>query len=60
MSMPNGLQRHVLWNMDGRQWIENVHASGEGSKMFQHAVQRGLVTEIPQDKLAEFIKQITE
>lgn len=60
MSIPNGLQRHVLWNMDGRMWIENINAVNEESKAFQHSLQRGFVKYIPQDKLAKFIVSLND
>jgi hypothetical protein len=54
-TIPNGLQIHVLWNMDGRQWIENIHSSGGGSPRFQRALDHGWAKIIPQDKLQEFV-----
>jgi hypothetical protein len=54
--IPNGLQPHVLWNMDGRQWIENVHACGGNS--LERALKRGWAVMIPQELLVEMVSKI--
>ena len=51
----DGLQRHALWTMDGRTWVEIM--AGE-SKMRDIAIQRGWCREIPQDMLESFIEAV--
>lgn len=55
--IPNGLQEHVLFTMDGRSWIENIHSCG---KTLERQIERGWAIRIPQDKLEEFIKEVRE
>lgn len=57
-TIPDGLQRHVLITMDGRTWIENVHSAGVGSLSYQELMRRGNLKEIPQNKLADFIRSL--
>jgi hypothetical protein len=56
--LPNGLQRHVLWDMDGRQWLEVITPEDLERDFFKHAVERGLVTVISQERLTEFVESI--
>lgn len=54
MSIPNGIQSHVLWTMDGRTWIENVHAA-TSRPSFQRALDRGYARLIPQDAVTRLV-----
>lgn len=55
--IPNGLQQHALWRMDGRVWIEPSFPTDDPKSQKLRATQeeRGWRQPIPQDKLAEFI-----
>lgn len=55
--IPNGVQTHVLWQMDGRTWIE-TKIDREESRTFKLALERGWVKYIPQEKLEEFLKHL--
>lgn len=63
-TIPDGLAPHVLYNMDGRQWIENWYAAGfdttdeKKKKLLEMKIERGWVKIIPQEKLAEFINSL--
>lgn len=52
---PNGLQKHVLWDMDGRQWIEILQPGQEEKRTFQYALNKGWAKIIPSEKLQELI-----
>lgn len=56
--IPNGLQQHVLWNMDGRQWIERLNPERLEMLPFQRCVERGWAKIIPQDKLSDFVNSL--
>jgi hypothetical protein len=54
--IPNGIQSHYLWQMDGRTWIE---VSARESRLRELAIGKGWCIPIPQDKLVQFINTIT-
>lgn len=51
--IPDGLQEHVLFTMDGRTWIESVPAAGNIA--MTRGIECGWCRVIPQDKLKTFL-----
>lgn len=51
--IPNGVQPHVLFDMDGRQWIESQAMAGN----INRAIERGWALRIPQDKIDQLVKE---
>lgn len=58
MAFPNGIQRHALWTMDGRTWIEVLTPKTEDSKRWQFAVENGYARVIPQDMVNVLVATI--
>lgn len=57
MAFPNGIQRHVLWTMDGRTWIEVLTPNLEKSKRWPIAVENGWAREIDPLLVEELVHQ---
>lgn len=54
--IPEGLQEHVIFTMDGRTWIESAPAAG--TIAMTRGIERGWCKIIPQDKLREFLASL--
>lgn len=60
MKIPEGLQAHAIFRMDGRVWIEAVFPpqSEHQKKMREIRIEKGWMTIIPSDKLEDFVNSL--
>ena len=63
MKPKEGLQKHILWTMDGRSWIEvdgfSLEEPSEMRKRLrERQLEKGYCREIPQDKLSQFLESL--
>lgn len=61
MSLPNGIQPLVLWEMDGRTWIEPMADPSQDDFRGRHlarCVERGWATIIPVRLVEDFIGRV--
>lgn len=49
------MQRHYLWEMDGRVWIEPARVD---SKAIEHAQKTGVATPIPSEWLDDLVRKM--
>lgn len=58
--VPNGLQEHLLWEMDGRTWIEPAMppVSPTAARARRNAIKEGWATPIPKAKVAQLVKEV--
>lgn len=55
--IPNGTAPHILFEMDGRTWIENSYAAGP---YVERLIERGRAVRIPQELIEELVKKVRE
>jgi hypothetical protein len=53
--VPEGLQDHYLFEMDGRSWLENA-PSNEGSRSLSYLLERGHARKVPRKALLELVR----